>query len=317
MTVSKTKKTIITRILISLIILTALFGLTGCENGLFGGATGAKVTWAGMRVSPYGFRRDGFLDEKGKQKGNPTVNEFDGYASKISSYYEGSNGAFVWIVGTVSSDEDYSCSLNFPNTTGINVDNARFNKTDENEEFLTMADKKGYSVWLQVESGFVDIVQLAKVVMTKYKDHPCVKGFGIDVEWYQNVTDGEDGARLNDATAQAVDQAVKSINPKYTVFVKHFKIAWMPPTYRSDMIFVNDSQGFDSLSRMENEFSNWASTFSGNPVFFQIGYKADEEIWSKFDNPVAELGASLASCCPANTKLGIIWVDFTLRRALK
>ena len=91
----------------------------------------------------------------------------------------------------------------------------------------------------------------------------------------------------------------------------------MPPSYRSDMIFVNDSQGFGSISEMENEFSNWASTFSGNPVFFQIGYKADESIWSELSNPVAELGAALADVSPASSKIGIIWVDFTLRRALK
>ena len=309
MTVSTTKKTIITRILISFIILTALFGLTGCD--LFGGETGAKVTWAGLRVSSYGFGHDG------TNSGFPSVNDFDKYASKISSYYEGSTGTFIWIVGTVSSSEDYSCSLNFPNTTGITVNGAHFSSKDRNEEFLSMADEKGYSVWLQVESGFADIVNLAKVVMTKYKKHPCVKGFGIDVEWYNNTTDGEPGTPLDDATAQAVDEAVKSINPGYTVFVKHFNSAYMPPSYRSNMIFVNDSQQFGSLSSMKNEFANWARKFSSNPVFFQIGYEDDEWIWSEFNNPVAELGAELAAASPADSKVGIIWVDFTLRQALK
>lgn len=313
MTVSTAKKTIIKRILICMIILTAMFGLTGCPDSIFGGATGAKVTWAGMRVSPYGFRRDG----SGSTNSFPTVNEFDGYASKISSYYEGSTGTFVWIVGTVSSSDDYSCSLNFPKPTSGVPSGVSFSDEDRNEDFLKMADEKGYSVWLQVESGFVDIVKLAKLVMKKYKDHPCVKGFGIDVEWYKNTTDGEPGTPLDDATAQAVDEAVKSINPEYTVFVKHFEASYMPPSYRSDMIFVNDSQGFGSLYEMENEFSRWASKFSPNPIFLQIGYKADEEIWSEFSNPVAELGTALAASCPANTKLGIIWVDFTLRRALK
>ena len=165
--------------------------------------------------------------------------------------------------------------------------------------------------------------------MTKYKDHPCVKGFGIDVEWHKpkatKYTNDEgkekikydEGTKLSDATAKAVVEAVKSINPNYTVFAKHWETEWMPPSYRSDMIFVNDSQGFGSLSEMENEFSNWASTFSDNPVFFQIGYNDDEWIWSELSNPVAELGAALADVSPASSKIGIIWVDFTLRRALK
>ena len=274
---------------------------------------GAKVNWAGLRVSPYGFRHDG-----SGNKDYPSTEDFDSYASKISSYYEGSTGAFIWLVGTVASNKDYSCSLNFPEPSGVDIPSGvYFSDEDRNEEFLTMADEKGYSVWLQVESGFVDIEPLATLVMEKYKNHKCVKGFGIDAEWYQNITDGEDGTPVDDETAEKVDKAVKKINPEYTVFIKHWDPLWMPETYRSDIIFVNDSQGFENLNHMKTEFASWARTFKGNPVFFQIGYDADENVWSRFKNPVAEVGAALAAASPASSDVGIIWVDFTLRRALK
>ena len=269
---------------------------------------GAKVNYAGLRVSPYGFGRKSF----------PTVEDFDGYASKISSYYEGSTGAFIWLVGTVADKAEYSCSLNFPAPEGVSIPSGvHFSDEDRNEEFLSMADEKGYAVWLQVESGFADIEKLATLVMTKYKDHKCVKGFGIDAEWYQNVTDGEDGTPVDDITAEKVDKAVKKINPEYTIFIKHWDPLWMPPTYRSDIIFVNDSQGFGSLSEMKTEFAGWARTFGTNPVFFQIGYEADKAIWSRFENPIAGVGAALAAASPASSNVGIIWVDFTLKQVIK
>ena len=261
-----------------------------------------------MRVSPYGFGRKSF----------PTVEDFDGYASKISSYFEGSTGAFIWLVGTVADKAEYSCSLNFPAPEGVSIPSGvHFSDEDRNEEFLSMADEKGYAVWLQVESGFADIEKLATLVMTKYKDHKCVKGFGIDAEWYQNVTDGEDGTPVDDITAEKVDKAVKKINPEYTIFIKHWDPLWMPPTYRSDIIFVNDSQGFGSLSEMKTEFAGWARTFGTNPVFFQIGYEADKAIWSRFENPIAGVGAALAAASPASSNVGIIWVDFTLKQVIK
>ena len=47
------------------------------------------------------------------------------------------------------------------------------------------------------------------------------------------------------------------------------------------MIFVDDSQGFESLSYLKNQFKYWAETSKDNPVFFQIGYEVDENLWVK------------------------------------
>lgn len=282
--------------------------------------------WAGCRSSIYGM--DKF----------PNAVSWTRYAGTMASFYkktatEYSTGTLVWLVGTVTDNKTKSCYLNFPKPKGVSIPSGiEFGDEDENEWYLNAFDEAGYSVWLQVESGFVDIEKLAAVVMTKYKHHPCVKGFGIDVEWYQNITDGKPGTKLTDEIAEKVDKAVKKINGNYSVFVKHWRKDFLPENYRgvkNDMIFVTDSQGFDDKEDMTDYYTSWAEYYEPNPVFFQIGYYArpddqeevegsgsDEKIWKSFNKPLQEFGQFILDGLENNgQKRGIIWVDFTLKDA--
>ena len=271
------------------------------------------VEWAGCRSSEYGI--DPF----------PSASKWVSYVNKMSGYYEGSNGALIWIVGTIREDrkdkkKNY-CRLNFPNPSTVSdTTNILFYEDeDENEAALTAFDKAGFSVWLQVEPGDADLVTLATIVMNKYKSHPCVKGFGVDVEWIKPAGTNGYGTRLSDSDAKKIDEAVKAVNPNYSVFVKHWDSRWLPKTYRSDMIFVNDSQMFGSLEEMQEDFQDWANLYAPNGVMFQIGYEADEWLWGKktFSNPARDLGAYLIDGLEQNgQKRGIIWVDFTLTDVL-
>ena len=289
--------------------------------------------WAGCRRSSYGFKPY-----------KPSVEDFTDYVGTMSSFFkksktENATGALIWIVGEVSNKAGISSKLNFPKPSGLTIPRwLGFSKEDFNEEYLTAFDKAGYDVWLQVETGYVDIEQLATIVMTQYKHHPCVKGFGIDVEWYQNTTDGEDGTPIDDATAEKVDLAVKAVNPSYSVFVKHWDQGFLPPEYRglnNDMIFVTDSQYFYSLKEMADYYTGWAEYYAPSPVFFQIGYEgekknwkdpneigSDEKLWRTFDKPLQGLGQFILDNLLESDvedvkeqKKGIFWVDFTLRKA--
>ena len=89
------------------------------------------------------------------------------------------------------------------------------------------------------------------------------------------------------------------------------------------MIFVTDSQYFESLEEMKEHYSGWANHYAPNPVFFQIGYYAregaydeepgsDEKIWKSFDKPLKNFGTEILKSLPENgQKRGIIWVDFS------
>ena len=190
----------------------------------------------------------------------------------------------------------------------------KYADNDKFESILTKFDQEGINVWLQVEPGDNDLIELAKIVFKQYGHHTCVKGFGIDLEWWYRRDDNS-GSVLSDKDAKKVVDYVRSINSEYTVFAKHWKPSFMPETYREGMIFVDDSQDFDMLSNAKKEFKKWASTFSGNPVMFQIGYEADEHLWVK--SPVEFAKAIIDEVTQYNKHVGILWVDFTMREALK
>jgi hypothetical protein len=84
----------------------------------------------------------------------------------------------------------------------------------------------------------------------------------------------------------------------------------MPPTFRGNILFVDDSQQFTSLTQMVNEFRAWGSKFSPNAVAFQFGYKIDTTWWKQYPDPALTIGSALRSAI-ANMS-GLFWVDFTV-----
>ena len=286
-----------------------------------------SAKWAGVRASTYGM-----ADSFGRYPDVDTMVEF---GAKMESCYPGSTGAYILIVGTIGgvSEEtlnnqnggycmvDFPLSKDIPNVVGSDV--------DMYEDYLTAMDNAGYSVWLQVESAEADLVELAKEVMNHYKHHPSVKGFGIDVEWYKwrtRETEGKNGQIrlrnsgdvLETAEARRVLTAIQAINSEYTVFVKHWDERYLPEA-APGFIYVNDSQGFSSLSRIADEFADWAESYPDNPVMFQIGYERDDGIWGNMENPAKELGEAIIEECDdrgLTNPIGIIWVDFTLKTVM-
>lgn len=271
--------------------------------------------WAGIRASSYGL-----IESFAKY---PGINDMVDCLEKMESCYAGSNGTVILIVGVVSEDLT-KCVLDFPLSKEIT--NVIGSDVDFYEDYLNALDNAGYSVWLQVEPGNADLVELAKEVINHYKHHSSVKGFGIDVEWYKRA-DNRNGMKLSSdgdepKTVSKVLTAVKAINSDYTVFVKHWDERWLPDP-KEGLVFVNDSQGFRSsesktaLQRMCEEFADWAETYAPCPVMFQIGYDSDEsKIWGSMENPAEELGMAIIAECNTSNDIGIIWVDFTLKEAM-
>lgn len=257
----------------------------------------SKVIYAGTRSSSYGIRPF------------PVVAEWDNALKKMSSYYEGSAPTAVWIVGEMAKDA--GCKLFFP-SEGKSYNDIVFSEEDKHEPFLDYFDEAGIKVFLQVESGKADMLTIMDLVLNRYKHHPCVIGFGVDVEWYKENENPGWGMKVSDALAEEWENKVKSFNKDYILFLKHWERDWMPPKYRGDILFISDSQEHADLNAMLDEFQNyWADYFKPNTVGFQIGYRADKQIWEKYTNPPCDLGKLIVKDVEQNC--GVFWVDFTLR----
>ncbi len=260
----------------------------------------SKVAYAGVRSSSYGI------------KPFPNCEEWKKAMLKMSSYFEGSSPGAVWIVGELADRQ--GCRLFFP-SDGKSYDNVIFTQEDVHETYLTCFDQAGIKVFLQVEPGNADVDTLIDLVLNRYKHHPCVIGFGIDVEWHRESEKRGWGIPVKDNEAKAWEQRVRLHNSDYKLFLKHWDRNWMPPTYRGDIIFISDSQELASLDVMVDEFSNyWADYFKPNPVYFQIGYRSDRLWWKNFDTPAKKIGDAIIEKVEQET--GIFWVDFTLREVL-
>jgi hypothetical protein len=216
------------------------------------------------------------------------------------------HSAAVWIVTFYGDGGDIYAT--FP-SGGSTLAHVSFTGTDYNESYLKEFDRRQMRVWLQIEPGAANVGDLIDVVLSRYRSHACIAGFGIDVEWLdaQSVSGGR---RVTDAEASAWEQKVKSYDTSYTLFLKHYIQNRLPLTYRGNILFVDDSQQFTGLTSLVNEFKSWGQSFPLNNVAFQFGYPDDRPWWSLLHNPPVTIGDALLASIP-NTA-GLFWVDFTV-----
>lgn len=236
----------------------------------------------------------------------PNEDYWSNTGHSIADKFPGSVPSAVWIVSLYN--DNGNINMNFP-SGGLSIPYVSFTSTDKNESYLTRFDTEGIKVWLQVEPGAANIDTLISIVLNRYKNHVCVAGFGIDVEWL-NTQIYSGGQHVTDSMAQRWEQKVKNIDTSYCLFLKHYSTSRMPPLYRGSILFVDDSQDFPSLNSMVSEFTGWGNTFSPNPVAFQFGYVIDQPWWSLYSDPMTTIGNELLT--HVTNCHGLFWVDFTI-----
>lgn len=260
-----------------------------------------NIKYAGVRSSEYGI--EPFPGPAGWEKA----------ITSMTDRFTGSQACAIWIVGTLHKNGT-ACELEFP-SNGIEHPDIVYDKKDKHEKYLDYFDKNGIKVFLQVEPANAPVDTLIDIVLERYKHHPSVIGMGIDVEWHKEAIVENTGMKVNDSLAKAWEQQVKSYNSDYKMFLKHWDRNWMPPNYRGDIIFVDDSQMFDNFDHMMDEFINyWGDYFAPNEVWYQVGYPRDKDFWKKLEDPPSAIGKTIAK--HIDQEMGIMWVDFTLTDVL-
>ncbi len=276
------------------IFLVMLAFSSGCASTGKSPSYEGKTLGAGFRYSTYGPGYD------------PGPAYWVKVGQEMAARFPGSKPEAIWIVGNLGGE---GTVLTFPGE----FENPLIHYTlkDNNEEFLAQFDKIGGRVWLQIEPGNAPVEELIDIILKRYGHHPSVIGVGIDVEWYKSVAQPE-GNPVSDEEARAWLGAIRKHDRRYWLFLKHWEIAWMPPSARDGILFVDDSQEFGSLDEMVTEFAAWGRAFEPAPVAFQFGYPADQSWWREMKDPPAEIGQRILESVP-NAR-GLYWVDFTVRR---
>jgi hypothetical protein len=269
----------------------------------------STIKWAGARSSRYGI--DPF----------PNPEEWTKAISTIANNFPNATPVAVWLVGEIHFDGINSgMEMYFPNPGGNYDPRIKFSDEDKNESYLNFFDSNGIKVFLQVEPGFADMNDLIDATFKQYGNHPCVIGFGVDVEWYQSQRNGDESTPpVTDELAQAWEEKVKSYNGSYRLFLKHYhKPSWpefkLPKNYRGDIIFVNDSQEHPGYQDFLDEMKEFADFFYPSPVMYQFGYKIDKSWWQELPAPIPQtMGQGLSNQAKVGQDVGIVWVDFTLK----
>jgi len=277
------------------------------------------VKFAGIRSSYYGF---GYETGGYNNRKFPTPEEAAAVMKNVAKKFDGATPSAVWIVGGIF---DKDCRLEFEQTP-TNDPYIKFAQDgkDKHTAYLNKFDEIGAKVYLQVEAGRADMKELIRLVLDKYSRHKSVAGFGIDVEWYPS--DGETNGpnekvqvKLDTTHLKELEKLVKSYNPDYKIFVKHYNPAYVGNKPVGDVVYINDSYGFSGgMSEFVTDFSNWANKFSPNEVGFQIGYAGDKnqdyDWWSKLDDPMVEMVEAVRRKIKNKDQIvNVYWVDFTIR----
>jgi hypothetical protein len=270
-------------------------------------AAAQTYTWTGMRNPCKRSAEDGLTAKQlGKKIGTfITLADKDEWAQAIFNVNGKFPGSRPWVTWAVGDLKDAT-----PLTDA------------QHEEHLAHMDALGVDVFLEVWPSGADVNDLIDTYLGRFKHHPSVKGFGVDLEYHK--------PRPDDAVARMWDQRIKSHGKHYRMFLKHWELNYMPATYRGgggsagagadagklDVIFINMSSEA-SIDALNKEFAEWANHFAPAAVAFQIGYPSDEDGidgrkdkgWWRLTDPIKDWGDQLRAMIKnPEQEVGLLWV---------
>lgn len=286
-------------------IVAVLCGAAALWSGPPAGAVDLVLTRPALRV---GLRRSAYGLRARK-------NDDDWWIQRACQYAASFPGAEPLIVEVVSTYQGEATQFGFaqPNRNSNPAAHICYSCINARnyDATLTAYDRAGVRTILQLEPGNADVVQCLQLVQAHLGRHPCIVGYGIDAEWYRRAQyPAQFGKPVSDEEARCWTERVRSFNPEYTFFIKHWMPSHLPPHYRSpNLWFLNDSQRAGSAAALLREFRLWDAAAGGAATGFQIGYPSDRSWWQLLPHPPATLGQAVVRASPSCQYL--LWVDFS------
>jgi hypothetical protein len=250
----------------------------------------ATLKWSGMRIPPKISAKDG-VTPLGTKIGTFLELEPGETAHAIFNVNNRFQGSKPWATLAVGVVPDGPPAL-----------------PEVQERVLERMAALGVDIFLEIYPRKTDDVGAAiDLWLGKFKARKCVRGMGVDLEYFK---------RVDDSLAKDWDNRIKSHDPTYRMLLKHWEQPFMPPTYRSDIIFINTSSEAP-VEALNAEFAQWAEHFAPAGCAFQIGYPADEDGmdgsnakgWWRFQDPIKNWGETLlAKINNTGQEIALLWV---------
>ena len=267
-------------------------------------ASPSKIEMAGWWSSQYGTN-----NAFGQNQTN--TDYWISVAHEMSKQFPGSKPGGILVIGYIQgANSATKTALPFPKPFGI-YPNVNFSSADTIEPLLTAYDNAGLKVYLQVESADADIPMLMDLIMTRYKHHPSVMGFGVDVEWYHQSKYPGHGKPLTDDEVNNWAEKVKTYNANYSLTLTHWDATYLSNARPVNVLFLTDSEHIGSLSAAVGNYTAWVDHFAPAQVGFYLGYPSDMAWWSKLADPASSIINPVIAARPNANIGGVYWVHFS------
>ncbi len=312
------------------ILMVILIAVASAPSDLVNWITGASpisntsVQVAGWRVANYGS-----LENSWQHKQNDPA--YWVYVAKaMQAKFPGSSPGGIYGIGHIETNGRTYMPFQAPaGYSGIAYVDFQKNEVigdgnDYTDEDLTAFDNADMKILLQIEPGSADVSRLATMILDKYKSHPSVAGFAVDLEWYKdNVCSG--GCVLTTPVLNSWVSAVKSVNPNYVLSVKHFDSSKISGTVPG-VIYNTDACCFATFDQAIKDYVAWYNRFPNNPLIYQIGYNlaedsgmscvncGDAKWWNVLKDPPVDIINAIKSQAPNANIYAVYWVDFSVHK---
>ncbi|UCH02313.1 MAG: hypothetical protein JSV20_00485 [Candidatus Bathyarchaeota archaeon] len=141
--------------------------------------------------------------------------------------------------------------------------------TDYLTPILKQADTEGVAIFLGVESGRARVSNLLTILETRTRNHPCVIGFMVDMEWVLEVSKDKRESLIDDWYRQVRDYG------NYQLYLVSWVTSRIDRYDEPHIVYLYDGQDFIGYSHMERYIMDWGDSFHPAKVGVYYGYNSD------------------------------------------